>query len=565
MSAVVTGVVKLTFGLLSKKVLAYSARKLQNGGLADKEFRNLIIGELDDIKYKLDAYALRELKNGFSSLKQGVECLNMAFSDSVDGTGKSQLPNAIQKQSEDSLLTGIDSVLAHDHAVGKLQGIAIKRYESAERCFETSARDAGKAFHNDALDIEDRILACKVRMASGILKHLADPDLAARICRGYLEELHAKKEIFDIFKVYDNGGFRSFIKKDSRAKAVESVIAINLFLLNFITTFANKEKALNTFEWPLIKHDTDTKVYHPIYFEFTINEPTGRVLPPWCIRALLHYEGISAVNSKGDIILCRRYKSTCFLAKLERETCKLQQLDIPALDKIGEDEDIERNYLAVDEDDTVYLLTRYGQENHYDLFVCDSNANVIHHYPVKVLKGKECRCFGITKDKRLVFCCEFEQNNHLYICDRNGQLEKDFPVHIPDSQVVKDILSSTINEIILVAVRKEDKSSSTIFLHIYSVAGHSLQNIKLRLPAGSKFPSSCTVRYDYLKNNFICLASTTTFRVWKYLQFTETGELRSSCDLNMYIKQLGFNTPNLSSHPKGNVALICQNGALFMQ
>jgi hypothetical protein len=57
MSAVIVSVVKLTFGLLSKKVRA-CAQRLQNGGLADKEFRKLIVSELDDIKYRLDALGL---------------------------------------------------------------------------------------------------------------------------------------------------------------------------------------------------------------------------------------------------------------------------------------------------------------------------------------------------------------------------------------------------------------------------------------------------------------------------------------------------------------------------
>ena len=543
MSALIVGVAKLTFGMLSKKACAYGAEKLQNGGLVDKQFRNIIVGELDHMKYQLTAISRKELKNGISCFNQGVERLNLSFTDSVDGPG--QLPNAIQNQSLTStepssdLMTGV------------------------ERALTRAARDAGLAFNNDALSEEDKILACTVRIASGILEHLTYPQLAVIDCIGYLKELNTLPAIFRIFNVHATGGFKAAIKKESRAKIIESVIAINLFLLNFITTFATEGKAFNSFNWPLIECHTDTTVYHPIYYEFMMNEPTS-VIPPWCIRALLHYKGLSAVNSKGDIILSRRRNTTeRFLAKLDRETGKLEQLNIPAFDK---EEDIECNYLAVDEDDTVYFLTCYGKGNRYNLSVCDSNGKVIHHQPVKFLKGRECLCFGITKDKRLVSCLEFGQNDYnVYIHDRNGQLEYSFPVRIPDNQVVKDMFSSSSNEIILVAVKKEDKSSSTIFLYVYSVEGLLKRRpIKLRLPAGSKFPSSCTVRYDYRANNFICLASTTTFRVWKYLRFTEDGELLKSCDLNMYTKQLGFNKPNLSSHPKGNVALICQNGALFV-
>ncbi|CAB4014166.1 Hypothetical predicted protein [Paramuricea clavata] len=573
MSAVIVSVVKLTFGLLSKKVRAHCAQRLQNGGLADKEFRKLIVSELDDIKDRLDALGLTELDNGISCLNQGVVRLNLSFSDSVDGTGQSQLPNAIKKQSEMSLtsmgpsseaMPDIEQVLALAHVVGTLKSIPNKRYELAEESFKNAARDAGKAFHNRSLSIEARILACQVRIASGILQHLADPDLAACDCLQYLKELHKIPEIFEIFDVYANGGFKSIFSRERRAEIVESVITINLSLLDFITTFTTTEKPLSIFKWPLI--ECDANVYHPIYYEVTTmkNELTS-ITPPWCIkvRDMLQFRSLSAVNSKGDIILCPD-PTKCFLAKFDRETGKLEQFNIPALDK-GEEEDIKCNYLAVDEDDTVYLLTRYSQEtDHYNLSVCDSNGKVIHHQPVEFLTGKECRCFGITKDKRLVFCCEFEQNDHnVYICDRNGQLKNSFPARISDNLVVKDMFSSNYNEIMLVAVRKHSRPSS-IYLHIYSVEGRSERDIKLTLPAGSGSPSSCTVRYNYRSNKIICLVRTMMGNEWRYLQFcTETGELQRSCG-RININHLGLK-PNLSSHPKGNVALVCQNGALFMQ
>ena len=573
MSAVIVGVVKLTFGLLSKKVLAYSAEKLKNGGLADKQFRKLIVRELDDIKNRLDAQARSGLDNGISCLNQGVDRLEMSFSDSVDGTGQSQLSNAIQKQSEYSLtstepscdaMPGIESVFALAHAVGKLKHIANERYQSAEESFNNAARDAGMAFHNSSLSIEDRIIACKVRITSGILEHLFDPELAASDCKRYLKELHALPDLFGIFDVYPDRGFRALFSKERRAEVVESVIAINLFLYNFIATFAIAEIPFNLFDWELI--ECGTNVYHPLYYEVSsmMNELTS-ITPPWCIkfRERLQFRSLSAVNSKGDIILCPD-PTKCSLAKLDRETGKLEKLNIPALDKKGEDGDIKCSYLAVDEDDTVYLLTRYAQESRYNLSVCDSNGNVIRHQPVEFLKGKECRCFGITNDKRLAFCCEFEVLNDyiLYICDRNGQLKNSFPLQIPDNQVVKDMFSSSSNEIILVAVKKHTRSNS-IYLHVYLVEGRLERDVKLTLPARSGSLSSCTVKYNYRANNFICLVATMMGDKWKYLQFcAETGELQRSCN-RMNIRHLG-SKPNLSSHPKGNVALVCQNGALFI-
>ena len=564
MSAVIVGVLKFTFGLLSNKVRAYGAKKLQNGGLADSEFRSLIMKELDDIKDRLHAQSVKELNTSISCLNQGLDRLNLSFEDSVDAGCQSSLPKTIQKQSEDLLtstelsddpMPNIDQVFVLAHTVRKLKNIGNKRYESAEESFKNASRDARMAFHNPGLSIEERIMACKVRIVSGILEHLDDPDLAASDCERYLNELHAI--VSTDFTVHAEGGLRSLIKGSVRAQVIESVIAINLFMLDFITTFTTKGKTLKTFGWPVIK--CDTNVYHPIYYEVsTMTTESRKITPPWCIkiRGLLRSRGLSAVNSRGDLILCPD-PSQSSLSKLDKETRELQVL------KKGEDQNVKPSYLVVDEDDSVYLLTRVYQQDQYNLSVCDSSGSINSSHSVEFLKGKDCRCFGITKEKSLVFCCEFERKeNIVYICDCNGQLKNSFPARISDGRVVKDMFGSCSNEIILVAA-KNNKASSTIALYVYTMDGNLERTVvKLSLPSGSS-ASSCIVRYNYLTNNFICLATAMMGGVCKYLQFSETGELQRSCDLNL--KHLGFNNPSLNSHPKGNVALTCQNGVLYLQ
>lgn len=231
----------------------------------------------------------------------------------------------------------------------------------------------------------------------------------------------------------------------------------------------------------------------------------------------------------------------------------------------GDKEDIKRNYLAVDKEDTVYLLTRYGgQSKSYNLCVCNTNGK-IENYDVEFLNGKECHCFGVTNEKTLGFCCEFEKNDYLiYISDRNGQLKNCFPARMSDNQVViKDMFCSNFNEIILVAV-KNNHNSSTIHLYVYSMEGHLSRTVKLKLPSGSG-ANTYTVKYDYRAQRFICLARVNTMKggVRKFVEFCPAGNLKRSCDLS--VKHLGLTMkPSLSSHPNGIVALVCQNGALFM-
>ena len=84
MSEVVTGVLKLAFGLISKKLRTYGAEKLQDGGLTDQKFRGWIVREMDDIKSKLDAISRKDLCASISFLQEGVKRLNLAFDKSVE-------------------------------------------------------------------------------------------------------------------------------------------------------------------------------------------------------------------------------------------------------------------------------------------------------------------------------------------------------------------------------------------------------------------------------------------------------------------------------------------------
>ena len=106
MSALITGALNITFGLITRKIRSYCAQRLQNGGLVDQKIRDLIVSELDDIHDKLDSIAQKELRSGISCFKTGVDRLKMSFGDSVDGSGGSQIPSAIEKQSENLLTSG---------------------------------------------------------------------------------------------------------------------------------------------------------------------------------------------------------------------------------------------------------------------------------------------------------------------------------------------------------------------------------------------------------------------------------------------------------------------------
>ena len=78
-----------------------------------------------------------------------------------------------------------------------------ERFVSAEDCFKASRQSATQAFNNKSLSIKDRIMACKLRVATRILKSgLDDPDVASTAFLLSLEELHGLPAMQEMFVVF---------------------------------------------------------------------------------------------------------------------------------------------------------------------------------------------------------------------------------------------------------------------------------------------------------------------------------------------------------------------------
>ena len=268
----------------------------------------MILRELDDIKSKLDGIARKDLGASISSLKKGINRLNTAVdepSESGDNDGHpstSELQSAVITSSETNLTWQIEDAVALVDAIGKLKIESSGSFKSAKESFKEAGRTATLAFHNTALNTEERILASEVRFASGILEQLENPEIAASDCLQYLKELHDMPAIKEIFSVYIQGGIKSWFKKDFRREMVETVTMINLILADFISKFTKQRMAV--FDWPIIV--CGKQVVHPIHFkdEGSSNLSEIRITPPWDI-VKLDDDGLKnkcALNKKGELV-----------------------------------------------------------------------------------------------------------------------------------------------------------------------------------------------------------------------------------------------------------------------
>ena len=207
-----------------------------------------------------------------SFLEQGIKRLDMSVAESSESGDHDESPSTSELLGAVKNSTGtkpasqsvtVENAVALADAITKLKIESNERFNLAKKSFQEASERATLAFHNAALSTEEIILASKVRLASGILEHLEDPEMAASDCLQCLKELHDMTAIKEIFSVYIRGGVKSVFKRDSRKEMVETVTMINLILADFISKFAKQRIAV--FDWPTIV--CGTRVVHLIHFK----------------------------------------------------------------------------------------------------------------------------------------------------------------------------------------------------------------------------------------------------------------------------------------------------------
>ena len=560
----ITPILKLLFGIVSAKLQNYAAEKLQDGDLVDQKFRDWIVREKDDIKFKLDANARKDLLVSISCLGKGYDRLQLQNTTNAGAT--STETTTAQK------FVTLDDALALANTVRKLKIKSNKRFESAKESFKEAGMKASEAFHNASLSTEDRVLASKVRIASAILEQLDDPEVAATDCLRYLRELHAMSAIQQIFSVHLQGGMKSFLKKETRAKIVETVTMINLILADFISKFTQRRMAV--FDWPMI--ECGTRVVHPIHYDEEIagKIKSMEITPPWDIvqhNLLNKTESADfAMNSKGDIIGTFRSKN---LGKLEKATGKWQRFSPSPLALGAHVIDV-----AIDDTDTVYILSFSSEPM---LSGYSSDGKITKHYSLEVLGNNRytrevLRRFTVTKDKKIVFYGEGRGNNvTVYLCDGNGKLMKSFPVHLESGykSIVAEFVSSdesANNEIILATEDTlHDADGSLLYsrmLYVYTQDGMLQRTVTLQQRSSWQIISRT---FNHITKNYIVCSEDYGSNTVCVECFSETGELRNLLFLDMeYVtgdEPFRTRRPCLISHTRGTIALVCSNCVLYLQ
>ncbi|CAB3995410.1 Hypothetical predicted protein [Paramuricea clavata] len=258
-------------GFILNKVRDWASNKLKDGDLTNEELRQVLLRDLKEINTKLDSLSLKDLDASRSFLKEGLSILIIALGQPSEDQETHEGPDEATAISTYSASSSLNQVLTLPQAIQKLQITSEKRLEEAKKSFQKARERAIDAFNNKSLSIKDRIMACKIRVAARIFESgLEDPEIAVTTCLLALEELHGLPAIQDMFKVFLNGGLRSWRNKAERLENIMSVLFINHALFHFAAKCSSKYP--NVFTWPGI--ELEDRAFHPILHVYEIVKKT---------------------------------------------------------------------------------------------------------------------------------------------------------------------------------------------------------------------------------------------------------------------------------------------------
>ena len=575
MSEAITGVLKLAFGFISNKIRTNAAEKLQDGGLTDQKFRGWIVRELDDIKSKLDAMSRKDLCASISFLEKGIKRLDMSVGESSESGDRDESPstsellgavkNSTETKPAPQSVTVENAVVLAD-AITKLKIESNERFDLAKKSFQKASEQATLAFHNAVLSTKERILASKVRLASGILEHLEDPEMAASDCLQCLKELHDVAAIKEIFSVYIQGGVKSVFKRESREEIVETVTMINLILADFISKFTKQRMA--AFDWPTIV--CGKRVVHPIHFksERLPNLSEMKITPPWDIVELEHELNLDGIfkcntssftlNKKGDLVCFTKDKHGP--QKLVKTTHELQPYCHPELryGVLG---------MAVDEDDTVYVVTSDGDRYSLSVYSADGKNKDKSTLDLTFAFNQLITGIAITDNKNIVIAKTYF-HDEVCVYNRNGELKSSFNPKedsAPNYFAVHSVSVSSNNEIAIATYNGNEVLKEFYRLSTYTQDGKFQRTVKFRT---SNYWSDWydNIFYNHVTNTIIGYGGN-----WddgkSFIEFVsgETGELQ--CSYLLYSTNFPEIGPyfRLVCHTNGTMAFVGKRHVIYLQ
>lgn len=374
MASVVVETLRLTFKLLLNKIRDKGAYNLKHGDVSDERFRDFIVHELTEIREKLEGLCKLDLIASANFFKDGVSLMYHSFSKT--GKCSPSIQTEVYKEDFDNISlvnTDATNIELDEWEVLHLMSDGLqfdkldcqdKFFVEAKDFFKKAAESATKAFSNEGLDIYDRVLAMKFRVAATMLQFISEPELAVVLSKNYLDQLNGLPEVREGFSVrFGRFNMKRLFCEMRREALISAVVSINRIIWEYVHLSTKGDDFLR--HWPEIPVDSSHKI-HPVQ--------SGEVCRGYFWSFGQFGEGVSqlngpvdvATNSKGHFIVADRYN---FQIKVFSKDGKLIQ-------RVGE-----QTFLHTFNEDTIVTNLLHPQSVDVDkndrVYVCSSYKSLV--------------------------------------------------------------------------------------------------------------------------------------------------------------------------------------------
>ncbi|XP_028406525.1 uncharacterized protein LOC114529004 [Dendronephthya gigantea] len=558
MTEIVSGVLKLTFRFLANKARSKISERLNDGDVTNEECRRLIVGEIDDIKRKVDGLARKDLLSSLSFLQEGINGLYQLlqkFKESENGSESTeQATSAGATSSQETVsVSQINEVVSLVNAFNSLKIHSKERFKSAKKSFQLAREKATEAFSNEALSIEDRIQATQVRMMARIFENSEDPDAGVSDCLHYLEELHGIKAIQEMFSVAIDGGIKSRFNKTKRLNNASSVDEMNLRLFDFAREFTNLRTVF--FNWPMIL--SGKKTLHPLVRSASL---------------LIKYEksSVNVTLLDQDFLFPDFVDETCCVVNSKREIlARVEDDSIQILNPSGESRTIfdpskqedlpysEVVAMDIDAEDNLYVITAFRESDdqpwNFELLIFDEHGDkkLESLLPFQHGSAHDVRV-AVNNDKKIAVVEPGKQILHVGTSCKTDSFIVDNSFHLKE-------LFDRVR-----AIRFLDNNGTKIIVaywhcfYIYTENGELER--KVMMP--EEYEGLDSVAINYVTKQILVKTG------WENIHlcsFSDTGELKDNVCLESKVEYTELGNAKIISNPHGAVALVKLWRVLFLQ
>ena len=497
MSAIISAVFKATIGLIVNKGRDVAAERMKEGDVADQKFRSLIVRDLKEIHYKLDALSQKDLKAAVDFFETGLGCLYKAFdamhsANVTLGAAKVSERNEEEDFKEITLPSDADPektiVLAdgiRNMQLTELDETTKSLLSDAQENFRLAVENATHACNNEALSTFDRITAIRYRVMAAMLKSAAETvrttgDLKSTLqkalpeCEQCLKKLNSLPAVQNSFKVELSKGLlniRGQFGKDERMQLISIVCQVNRTVYDAMQT-AGKTKDVHVLKWPYVDIGEDQVDPLRDVRVIQVLEKSEKVdMEHYCITPGLSfdvklggYRNIHcATNTLGQFLIAEKWETTVhvydkngmlqFSYNAQTDDAK-SQFRIEIADIVTEDVG-----------DKIYLLIISAGED--EVQVLNKTADLQYKFPVEY--GERL----IVSGSKLVILGPREA--HVY--NQNGEFDRSFEFFKSEDDKMLADCTATYDGRILIMYRKGDLSDY-FWVHVFTMEGQETAKFK---------------------------------------------------------------------------------------